>query len=297
MHSLLNASTLGFDLLRRPGGAEVGALLATALGLVEGDLPDLAAAHQHDADRTAAWAQVIAIESSAPTMRVAMRDAVALCADPERYGAATRLLERTAIGNLDGLLRCIRTDIFDWTWDARGAVALRDEQAARAVSVVCDAAAGGYHDAGLPAAAVRRLRAGWVTAGHQQSHPVTEAGPADDPVGQLLGRLRRLDATGRQDLRTAAARAARSGMSWAEDMHEATWAVHLSGRVRDAAGVQLQALQPFERAGLGAADAAAGVWNLVSGALQGLVVRDLVDDGALERLVDPVEPVLGPFAA
>jgi hypothetical protein len=296
MYSLISASTLGFDLLRRPGGARVGSLLAAALSLGEADLPVLAGSHRDDAARTEAWSHVMAAESSVTTMRSAMRAAVELTADPRDIGTATLLLERTAIGNLAGLLRCIRYDVFDWTWDTSGEVALHDERADRAVAVVCDAAAGGYHCGSLPAGSARRLHAGWVTGRRALALGVVLPQPPEQAVQHLLDRLSRLDAPARQALRDAAQGARGSGAAWAAAMHEATWAVYLSGRVRGAARVQLIAMDAFARAGLAASDAAGGVWNLVSGALQGLVVRDLVDDSALERLTSPLEASLGPFA-
>ena len=46
-------------------------------------------------------------------------------------------------------------------------------------------------------------------------------------------------------------------------------------------------------AGLTVRDAAAGAWNLVSGATQALVVEDLLDDATRRRLVGPVTDLLG----
>ncbi len=305
MYSLISASTLCFDLLRRPGGAQVGSLLATALTLTPAGLPVLAGAHRDDAARTAAWSHVMAVESTATTMGAAMRAAVELTGDPSAVGTASLLLERTAIGNLEGLLRCIRYDVFDWTWDTSGGTARHDDQSARAVAVVCDAAAGAYHSGSLPAGSARRLRADWVTGSRGITPGLVRPRPQDRALLHLLDRLSRLDPMGRQALRDAAHSAGKSGgaipgatipeASWAAAMHEASWAVYLSGRVREAARVQLIAMAAFARGGLGASDAAGGVWNLLSGAVQGLAVRDLADDSTIERLVRPVEAVLGPF--
>lgn len=76
-------------------------------------------------------------------------------------------------------------------------------------------------------------------------------------------------------------------------MHSATWAVHMTGRVREAAAAQLEAVRALATAGVTAAEAAAGTWNLVSGACQALVVSDLLETPAWRRLVDPAAEVLG----
>ena len=73
-------------------------------------------------------------------------------------------------------------------------------------------------------------------------------------------------------------------------MHAVTWAVHLSGRVREAAAAQLRAVQALHVARIDATEAASGLWNLVSGALQATVVTDLLD-GTTER------HLRGPLAA
>ena len=42
------------------------------------------------------------------------------------------------------------------------------------------------------------------------------------------------------------------------------------------------------------ADRAGGVWNMLSGAVQALVVRDLLDTATAHRLLAPVVAALGP---
>jgi hypothetical protein len=310
MYSLISASTLGFDLVRRPGGPRAASVLATAVTLAPADLPALAQAHEHDAAREAACAQLTMIESTAPEMSAAVRDAARLVTEPGGAVTASRLLEHTAIGSLEGLLRCIRHDVFDWTWETRGEVdgedamdgkaaqdgmEAQDAEAARAVALVCDAAAAAYHRHYLTPVAADRLDAAWTAVEPDLAGRPAPLGPEEQSQRQLLRRLRRLDPAGCAELRAIARRAQEPGADWAGAVHEATWAVHLAGRVRTAAVAQLMAVEALVASGLTATDAASGVWNLVSGAVQGLAVRDLIGDRTLERLVAPVAGVLGPF--
>jgi hypothetical protein len=76
-------------------------------------------------------------------------------------------------------------------------------------------------------------------------------------------------------------------------VHDASWAVHLSGRVRAAAAAQLLAVEAVRDAGLSLADSAGGVWNLLSGAVQASVVEDLLADEAADLLAAPVRSALG----
>jgi hypothetical protein len=55
-------------------------------------------------------------------------------------------------------------------------------------------------------------------------------------------------------------------------------------------------VQAVDKAGIPVAERAAGVWNLLSGAVQALTVRDVLDGPTLYRLLDPVVTALGPIA-
>ena len=82
---------------------------------------------------------------------------------------------------------------------------------------------------------------------------------------------------------------------WSAAVHSASWSVFVAGRVRAGAAAQLMLVQAVERAGIPVADRAGGVWNLLSGAVQALVVRDVLDGPTLYRLLDPVVTALGPI--
>jgi hypothetical protein len=77
-------------------------------------------------------------------------------------------------------------------------------------------------------------------------------------------------------------------------VHSASWAAYLSDRVRTAAAAQMLLVQAIDTAAIPLADRAGGVWNMLSGAVQALVVRDLLDTATAHRLLAPVVAALGP---
>ena len=79
-------------------------------------------------------------------------------------------------------------------------------------------------------------------------------------------------------------------------MHSASWAAYLSDRVRTAAAAQMLLVQAIDTAAIPLADRAGGVWNMLSGAVQALVVRDLLDTSTAHRLLAPVVAALGSSA-
>jgi phage-related baseplate assembly protein len=76
-------------------------------------------------------------------------------------------------------------------------------------------------------------------------------------------------------------------------MHEACWAAHVAGRTRALAAAQLCAVQASADAGFTVSDGAAGVWNALSGCVQGLAMADLLDDASLAVLLAPWELATG----
>ena len=68
-------------------------------------------------------------------------------------------------------------------------------------------------------------------------------------------------------------------------MHQATWALSITERLRLACDAQLAGVIAFGRAGFTARDASYGVWNALSGVLQASAVGDLLsaDDADVLR--------------
>jgi hypothetical protein len=207
---------------------------------------------------------------------------------------ALALVERAPIGTVDGLLHCARHDVLSWTWYQTGKGLAQSETASSATVVLCDALAASYLRDLLPPTTRRRLAGGWVTAARDLPIRAPELGPNHAAVHGLLRRLRACAPVDLERRRRSASTTRRNISVWAPAVHSASWAVYLSGRLRPAAAAQLLLVQAVEDAGVTVAERAAGVWNLLSGAVQALVVRDLLDAGTLHRLLNPYLAALGP---
>jgi hypothetical protein len=79
--------------------------------------------------------------------------------------------------------------------------------------------------------------------------------------------------------------------SWARAMHEASWAVELSGRRRAAAAAQML-LVGAVHGSVPARELARGAWNLLSGVVHAVAVEDLLEAGAFDVLVPAAARVL-----
>ncbi|NHC15431.1 hypothetical protein [Motilibacter deserti] len=298
MYSLVSAPVLGFDLVRRAGGAEAADVVATALALGPEHVPALAAVARPEEDRAEAWAELARATKDDATVRAvaasfgAGAGATAAGADAAVSTAALRRLEVSGIGGLEDLMGCLRTDVFEWAWKRSGGVAVQDEDVARAVSVVCDAVAAAYAMPGLPAGSRALLVAPWRDALERLEVAEPCLGPNADEVGALVARLAALDARGLAGLGAGVEASRRSERPWAVAVHAASWAAHLSGRTRCAAAAQMLTVSAVHRAGMSARDAASGSWNLVSGAVHALVVADLLGDDDRAALVEPLEQAL-----
>jgi hypothetical protein len=204
---------------------------------------------------------------------------------------ALALTERAPMAGLTDLLRCVRTEVFGWTWEpsgepSTGARAQRPTAGA-AVAVVCDAVAAAFHAAQLSSSLTHQLIEPWAIAQADQPGRAVNLGPCHVEVDALLSRLATLDEDGRRRL-LEIGHAVRAQGAWAPSMHSATWAVHMADRVRQGAVAQLRAVRVLRDTELSVTDAAAGTWNLVSGAVQAALVNDLLDDATHERLLAPV---------
>jgi hypothetical protein len=298
VYSLVSAPVMGFDLCRTPGGPRAAQVLHRALTLTPDDLPVLAAHHADDADRLEAWLELSTSGDRNPEIGPLVSGVAASVVAGSRVTQATLgLLEAARIGDLGGLLRCIRHDVFDWAWSGDAELAVQSEEAAAAVAVVCDAAAAAYAQESLSEQSRRRLGAGWWRATRELPTTPPALGPQGAALEQLLARVRRIDAADRDRLTAAIARSRRPGaesVPWSQAVHDASWAVHLSGRVRAAAAAQLLLVEAVSEAGVPVEELAAGSWNLLSGATQALVVRDVADAGTLHPLLAPLLYAIGP---
>jgi len=292
MYTLVSAPVLGFDLVRRPGGHRVANVLVRALAADAEDLTVLAEAFGNDDQRDAAWLEVAAAVEAEPRVQTVMREMRAYGSDPDAAVSVARTLGGAALGSVDGLLTCLRHEVFDWTWHPTGDVAVQDEVAVRAAAVTCDAAAAAFLSGALSEQARRRLGAPWVTSMRRLPERRLSLGPCEPAVEASLGRLSRLTLKDVARLRRGDGQGER--IHWSRALHSASWAVHLTDRVRAAATAQMLAVEALHRGGLPPEAGAFGAWNTVSGHVQAVVVGDLLDEETRLRLSAPFLAALGP---
>ncbi|SHG27930.1 hypothetical protein SAMN05443575_1901 [Jatrophihabitans endophyticus] len=282
-YSLVNMPVLGFDLCRLSGGTALAEILLRALELDERALHELATAPRPPRRRP----------GQAPALAGALRELRAWQDDPGSPVASTRtvhMLERSMIGDFDGLVRLVRDDILSWTWSEAGSVRWQLPDAVGAVDVLADAMARVYGQAerdGATAVAPYDPRSYPPPA--VLTRPLTaddvELGPCGPAVRALLARIAGMSRRQADALR-AASGGNGSRTHWAAAVHDASWAVYLTDRLRPAAAAQLLAVRAFAAAGFTPRDGAYGVWNAVSGAVQATVVGDLVSSETAELLGD-----------
>lgn len=286
MYSLVSAPVLGFDLCRLDGGPAAAGILIRAMALTPDDLPALADQLPDDGTRAALWHDIELAVQDQPTV-------TGLAAD--RSPAALAKLERAPIGSLDSLLRLVRQEILDWTWDRSGRVAEQPETARRATSVISDAVAACYLSERLDPATIAALLTPWELAMAERPATAADLGPQQLALTSLYERLRTAEAGDATRLTTAAERGRAETIGWAQAVHSASWAVYTTDRIRQAAAAQLllvDALHPV----VTVTALAGGVWNLLSGTAQAMVVRDVLDEDNLHRLLTPCVTALGPLS-
>ena len=281
-YSLVNVPALGYDLVRLPHGEQVARVLRVALSSGPDELARLAD-HHRGASRALRWDQVLGGRQH-EGLRAALRLADtplerAVAGDSGSSGVLLRRLERAAIGDLPALERVLRHDILEWTWLRSGDLAVQDPDHALACDVLADAAASAYCAEHLDDETRRAMAAPFLAA-RLPSDGSTGLGDVDDLLAAV--------ATSNEPARAAwrrAVDAVRPGtVTWAPAMHQATWAVHLADRLRLAASAQLAAVVAFREGGFEVRDAAYGVWNALSGAVQATVAADLLPDADRARL-------------
>lgn len=286
MYSLVSAPVLGFDLTRLSGGSATAEVLLRALRLGLGDLPVLAEKLPDEGVRGPLWVEVESAARKMPSLRGLATD------DP---AGALALVERAPIGSVDALLTCLRYDVMAWTWHGTGRAAQQSEAAAAATALLCDAAVASYLREVLDSSARRMLGAGWVAALRRlPTGPPIDLGPHHYAISALLDRLRSIGSKDLLRLAQSADDARRNAGGWSPAVHSASWAAYLSDRVRTAAAAQMLLVQAIDTAAIPLTDRAGGVWNMLSGAVQALVVRDLLDTATAHRLLAPVVGALGP---
>lgn len=281
-YSLVNTPALGYDLVRLPHGDQVCTVLRVALASGPEDLARFAARHRGTA-RSGRWHQALAhggpesVRSTLGPADQALEGAQA--ADAASSGLLLRRLEQAAVGDLPALARLLRHEILDWTWLHSGDLAVQDPDHALGCDVLADAAASAYCSERLGDATRRAMAAPFLAARLGTPERPGDTLTGHPEVDALLRSVGGSDEARRLAWRRAVEQM-RSGMlGWAPAMHQATWALHLSDRLRLAADAQLAAVQAFRDGGFETRDAAYGVWNAVSGAVHAMLAADLLPEG------------------
>jgi len=321
-YSLVSSPVLGFDLVRLPAGDSAAEVLLRALDCGPREL-DVLAARYDAAAREQAWDVVRDVAATAPQIGDVLHqvanglvegDFEDDVAGARVEAGVVRVLQTSTIADADALVRLVHHDVLDWTWSSpvEGGAhpilpgpRLRTETAAAAADLLADAAVSAYLADRLPDAvrrvlatpylqAVRDLAPLPTTPGDLGRFELSLQGGARDGVAAVLDRLTRLDGTDRACLRAVCDADRPSAGEWAGAVHDASWAVHLSGRTRTAAAAQLLAVRAFRAGGLDASDGAAGLWNVVSGVVHAEVVADLLSSDARAVLLRAWEQAFGP---
>ena len=231
MYSLVNIAAVVRDLSRHRRAEAVATELLRVFALGPGDLERLdrtsradpfydetAQAHYRDA--------VLAEDAARPRALQVLAAARSFASDVGigAYTAATDVLEAAPLGDLDALRAFVRRDVLVDCWTNAADVSVA--RWPRALDVVSDGVLGVHSGDDRLAAPWRR----WASA--QGIEPEATAWPE---VVRAAASLRR-------DVAAPPAPA-----EWAARMHDACWAVHLTGRARSAAVAQLHALRAVVR--------------------------------------------------
>jgi hypothetical protein len=291
-YTLVGAPALGFDLVRAPSGPNVAQVLLTALRADARLMQQLANRHPGSCRRHC-WDAVVTSSLQLPRMRAALSKAPSELDLAEAGQGAQELITRLThapLGDLEALEHLVRRDMLAWTWERSGGVSVQRLRDRLGADVLCDAAASAYCAPVLADDLRRHLATPYLSV----LRSMADGDPyRDEPLEAVLREVSTWTEQDRADWR-AAVDLLRSGTSaWAESMHEAGWAAHLSGRTRTAAAVQLRAVLAFRAAGFTETDAAQGSWNALSGALHALLVSDLLGDDHVAVLLRPWELARG----
>jgi hypothetical protein len=279
-YSVVGGPALGFDLARLAGGDQVAAVLRAALAAGPDELERLAACHPGATPR-AAWARACAAVPGGASYDDTIGGETALL----------RRLETSLLGDEHALDRFVRRDVLDWTWLHSGPMAVQDPVAADAADVLADAAVGGYLRGRLGDDDRRAMAAPFVRAGLPARDDAAPTGIAE--VDRLLDVLAGADEPARRAWRDVVDGFRLHTAQWAPAMHQATWALSMTERLRLSCDVHLSGVLAFRRAGFTARDAAYGVWNAVAGVLQATAVGDLLPAPEAEVLLRPWRRVYG----
>lgn len=288
VYSMVNVPCLTRDLARHPRGGELATdlLRAAALGPAELASLDTVRVALDASERRDALATRMSIEPRALQVLAATRD-VASTAGLEAWTAAVDVLEAAPMGALTDLVDFVRDEVCDVAWSRADGLAVTPHTPA--LDVVSDGIRATYADEICPEIAGplgRPWRRWLATTGHPPA-------PVVGSVGGLVESVRtappqRLALAGQQ-LRQQRA----GGWSWAIAMHDACWAVHLTGRERDALVAQMHAVRALLEATTRSGERpTSDVSAAVIAAVHAHVVADVLAEDVFVALTTPLDVAL-----
>lgn len=290
MYSLVSSAVLVTDLLKQSEAAVLLTVMDTALQLTGGDLVELG---RLGADRDAAVVTALRLRAAAlDAHRPGVAGALHALRRAGSHGedaaaAAAAVVAGTSYLGLADLHRLLAGDVLAWAAD-------QGDPARAGVQAVCDAVTAAWAAPDLLEADADLLAAPWRAFTGAGSTPAgSDLGPQSGQLRTLLAALAGTDAE-RLDALDAVVTGT-PGRQWAEDMHAACWAAHLSGRLRLVAAAQVAAGRALLAGGCAGRVLALRAGRAVPGAVQALSVADLLDDETVTRLTAPVLAVYGPL--
>lgn len=267
VYSLVNVPALIRDLARPPSGPALVRDLLQAFALTPPDLEVLdVRARRMPATDAARVAALMRAEVERPRALAVLSGARAAADDHgiEAYAASVDVLAAATIGGLDDLVRFLRHEVLSAAWTRA------DGLAVAAYPAALDAVTHGLVATWTGRADIGRLWRQWC--GAHGAPPSTLAYPL------VVDAVRRLP----RGLTSVAPVPAQ----WAQSMHEACWAIHLSGRERAAAVTQLVALQALFDVTMPAAPSHGLVATVVA-AVHACVGSDLLPADVYDAMTQP----------
>jgi hypothetical protein len=266
MYSLVNVATLVRDLSRHQRAEQVATELLRAFALGPAELEHLDKVRYDEDGQAQRRAGALAADAARPRALQVLAAARGFADDfgIDAYAAAVDVLEQAALGDLDALRRFVREEVLADGW-ARGAdVAVA--RWPRALDVVTDGVLGSY-------VGDDQLASPWLRWAAE--HGVAPEATAWPDVVRAVSRLR------------PGAAVAAAPAEWASRMHDACWAVHLTGRERAAAVTQLHALGALARA-WAPGPPPLRVVSMTTAALHATVVADVLDGATATAMSQPL---------
>lgn len=265
MYSVVNSAALVRDLARRETGADTALELLRVLALDRAGLEVVDELTWDTVAQARRRAAVLAATDDDPRALSVLRDARAAAPDDGLAAYATRLdvLERATIGGARDLVAFVRRELLEECWS--GDVELQVALLPRALDVVADGVLGAWVGDAVLAGPWRAVCADLDLLAAPTSWP------------DIVDVVRRVNRTAEWPAAPA---------DWASRMHDASWAIHLTGRGRVALVTQLHALRALIEA-TGARPPLRAVAT-VAAAVHAAVVADVLDTTTYDAMTQPV---------